>query len=173
MSYGTVPKTLHWTVVCLLVLQFPLGWTMPRLAQGQAPGSLVRFHLSIGLTVLGVTLLRLFWRGTHPPPPYPHDLPAWQRRAAGAVHGLLYALLLAAPAAGWVWASAKGWRVALFGLVRLPRPPIAGPKLAAFAAAAHEYLTTALLALVALHVLAALYHAAVRRDDIVKRMLPR
>jgi cytochrome b561 len=173
MDYDGAAKTLHWVVVCLLVLQVPLGWTMPRVAAGQPPGSLVRFHLTIGLTILGAMLLRLVWRWRHPPPPYPDDLPAWQRRAAGAVHGLLYAVLIAAPAAGWAAASLRGWPIVLFAVWSLPRLDAAGSRLAPFAAAAHKYLVLTLLALIGVHLLAALYHVAIRRDEIVRRMLPR
>lgn len=172
MDYGGVAKTLHWAVACLLVLQFPLGWIMPEVAAGQMPPSLVRFHFSIGLTILGAMLLRLLWRSLHRRPPYPDDLPAWQRRAAGAVHGLLYAVLLAAPLAGWSAASSRGWPIVLFGVFALPRfDALSMP--APFAAAAHEYLVLALLALIGVHLLAALYHVAIRRDGVVKRMLPR
>jgi cytochrome b561 len=172
MHYGGVAKTLHWLVVCLLVLQFPLGWTMPGVAGGQMPESLVRFHLSIGVTILGAMLLRLAWRLSHPPPSA-GELPAWQRCAAGAVHGLLYAVLLAAPAAGWAAASSRGWPIVLFGVFPLPRLPGTGSKLAPVAATAHKYLVSVLLGLIGVHILAVLYHAVVRRDDVVKRMLPR
>jgi cytochrome b561 len=173
MAYGGAAKTLHWTVVCLLVLQFPLAWTMPRIAPGRLPDNLVRFHLSIGLTILAVMLLRLAWRLTHPPPPLPDDLPTWQRHASFLVHAMLYAALLAAPAAGWLWASTNGWPIVLFGAIAVPRLVGAGSSLAPFAAAAHKFLAWAILTLVGLHVLAVLHHSFFRRDGIVGRMLPR
>jgi cytochrome b561 len=173
MSYSAAAKTLHWTVVCLLVVQFPLAWTMPRVAAGQMPRSLDRFHLSIGLIILAVMLLRLVWRLTHPAPPLPDDLPRWQRHASGLVHALLYAALLAAPVAGWAWASAKGWPIVLLSVIPLPPLIAANSPLAPFAAAAHQYLAWGILVLVGLHLVAVLYHLSVRRDDIVSRMLPR
>lgn len=173
MTYDGVAKTLHWAVACLLVLQFPLAWTMPRIAPGRPPEVLVRFHLSIGLSILAVMLLRLVWRATHRPPPLPGDVPKWQRRMSGLVHAALYAVLLAAPIAGWAWASARGWPIALFGAIAVPRLVAAGSSLGPAAAAAHRVLGWTILALVGLHVLAALYHLAVRRDNVVARMLPR
>jgi cytochrome b561 len=173
MSYGGVAKTLHWTVACLLVMQFPLAWTMPRVATAQAPDSLDRFHVSIGMSVLGVMLLRLAWRLVHRAPPLPDDLPRWQCYTSRLVHGLLYAELLAAPAAGWAWASAKGWPIVFLGVVPLPGLLVVGSRLARFAAAAHQVLAWTILALIGLHLLAVSYHALIRRDDIVGRMLPR
>jgi cytochrome b561 len=172
MTYHGVAKTLHWMVVCLLVLQFPLGWTMPRVTPGRPPEDLVRFHFSIGLTILAVMLLRLAWRLVHRPPPLPGDLPKWQRLASRVVHAALYAALLAAPVAGWAWASAKGWTILLFGAVAVPRLVAVGSSLEPLAATAHRFLGWAILALVGVHILAVLYHAAVRRDGIAQRMLP-
>jgi cytochrome b561 len=173
MRYGGVAKTLHWTVGCLLILQFPLAWTMPRVAPGSMPLSLDRFHLSTGLAILGVMVLRLGWRLGHPAPPLPEDVPRWQRHASGLVHGLLYAVLIAAPLCGWAWASAKGWPIVLFGVVELPPLIAVHSPLAPLAAAAHRYLAWAILGLVGLHLAGVLYHAFVRRDDVVGRMLPR
>lgn len=173
MSYGAVAKTLHWTVVCLLLVQFPLAWTIPRILPGQPPDSLARLHLSVGLSMLAVMALRLAWRLTHRPPPLPDDLPRWQRLASRFVHDLLYAALLATPVAGWLWASSKDWPIAFFGTIALPPLIGAGSPLAHMAARAHQWLAWAILALVGLHILAVLYHAVIRRDDVALRMLPR
>jgi cytochrome b561 len=173
MHYGAIAKTLHWGVACLLVLQFPLAWTMPRVPQGQMPESLVRLHLSIGLTILGAMLLRLVWRWRQGAPRLPNTVPDWRRHAAAVVHALLYATLLATPLAGWAWASSRGWPIVLYGIIALPRLVKAGSTLAPLAAAAHRYFAWAILVLIAVHVLAALDHAIVRRDGVVARMLPR
>ena len=173
MAYDPVAKTLHWLVVTLLVLQFPLAWTMPHIPGGQMPESLVRLHLSLGITILAIMLLRLAWRLTHPAPPLPDGVPSWQQFASRVVHSALYALLIATPLAGWVWASAQGWPIIVFGVVHLPRLVAAGSSLRPLAAAAHQYLAWAVLMLVGLHVLAALYHHFVLHDDVVGRMLPR
>jgi cytochrome b561 len=173
MSYDGVAKSLHWAVVTLLVLQFPLAWTMPDIPNGQSPESLARLHQSLGLTILAVMLVRLAWRLAHRPPPLPGGVAPWQRRAAQAVHAALYALLIAQPVAGWLWASAKGWPITVFGAVHLPPLVAAGSPLQPFAATVHQFLAWAILALVGLHLLAAAYHAMLLRDDVVRRMLPR
>src|SRR3984885_3597728 len=113
-GYGVVAKLLHWLIVALVVLQFGLAWTMPDIPRGKPPEGLVSLHLSVGATLLIVMLARLAWRLVHGTPPSTVAV-AWQRRLASAVHGLLYALLIVMPLAGWAWASAKGWPVTLFG----------------------------------------------------------
>jgi cytochrome b561 len=65
------------------------------------------------------------------------------------------------------------WPIVFFGAVALPRPIGRGSPLASFAANAHQWLAWAILRLVGLHVLAVLYHSAIRRDDVAHRMLPR
>ncbi len=173
MSYDGVAKTLHWLIVTLLVMQFPLAWTMPDIPPGQMPETLTRLHLSMGLVILAVMLVRLGWRLTHPPPPLPAGLKQWQVLGSQLVHGALYALLIATPVAGWTWASAKGWPIIVFGAVRLPPLVATGSPWRPVAAVAHQYLAWAILVLVGLHVAAAAYHQFLRRDDVVLRMLPR
>jgi cytochrome b561 len=100
-------------------------------------------------------------------------MPRWERAAARANHWMIYALLLAAPLAGWLYASAAGLGVSWFGLLQLPDLVTKDRDLAGFFKAAHVGLVALLAALVALHVGAALHHAFVRRDGIVQRMWPR
>ncbi|MFX6226336.1 cytochrome b/b6 domain-containing protein, partial [Acinetobacter baumannii] len=63
----------------------------------------MNFHISVGITILVLTALRLFWRVTHPVAPE-SALPAWQRVSSEVVHWLLYALVLAATLSGWLFA---------------------------------------------------------------------
>ena len=173
MGYDPVAKALHWTIVTLIVMQFPLGWIMPNTALGQRPESLDRLHLTLGLTILAVMVVRLVWRLIRPPPPLPQGIARWQATGSRFVHGAFYALLIATPIMGWAWASAKGWPIVIYGALPLPPLLAAHSPLLPMAAAAHQYLGWALLALIGLHVLAVFYHAVVRRDDVALRMLPR
>lgn len=118
LHYGTPAKVLHWLVVALLAFQFPIGWFMPDVHAGP-PGKAMTLHISFGLTVLVVILLRLVWRITHPVAPE-STLPPWQRVFSEAVHWLLYALVLATTMTGWLFASFRGWSVSYFYLVPLP-----------------------------------------------------
>jgi len=173
MAYDGVAKTLHWLILALLAVQFTLAWAMPDIENGQMPESLVRLHLSFGLTILAIMLVRLGWRATHPAPPPPDDIPRWQQLASRLVHWALYALLVATPLAGWSWASAKGWPIVVFGVVNLPRLVPEGSPLRPVMGTAHMYLSWAILVFAGLHALAALRHHFLLDDDVVRRMLPR
>ncbi len=168
--YGAVAKLLHWLIVALVAAQFVLGWVMPDLPRGRPPEGLVTVHLSIGAIILLVMVVRLAWRLVRGAPPSIVAVP-WQRRLAGAVHALLYALLFVVPLAGWAWASAKGWPVVLFGIELPPLVPTNWPY-RTLAATVHRNAGWAIIGVVALHAVAALHHHIVLRDGVLRRMLP-
>jgi cytochrome b561 len=132
---------------------------------------LVSYHKWIGVTVLALMCLRLVWRLAHRPPPLP-TMPAWQRRAAVGVHWALYALLLAIPVSGWLYSSAAGVPTVYLGLWQLPDLVAKDKALADLLRLAHVALNFALLALVVVHVAAALKHHFVDRDGLIVRMWP-
>ena len=170
-AYDGVQKSFHWLIVAIVATQFVIAWTMSGPPRGQPPTGLVALHLSVGATILVVMALRLAWRLMRPVPPAPSDLPAWQRLAARLTHYALYLLLFLMPVAGWAWASAKGWDVTLFGLVKLPAILPNGSEYRGLAAQTHETVATVILVLVAIHALAALRHYFLLGDRVLQRML--
>src|SRR5260370_21049910 len=93
-QYGTTAKVFHWLVVALLLVQYLIGWLMPDIHRGMKPGAAMTFHVSFGLVILILIVMRLAWRLTHPVAPE-SSLPPWQRLSAESVHWLLYALMMA------------------------------------------------------------------------------
>jgi cytochrome b561 len=171
LTYGATAKVFHWAIVALLVVQAPLGWLMPGIGQGTAPGAAMSLHVSIGVTILVLIVLRFVWRLTHPVAPE-SGLPAWQRAGAELVHWLLYLAVLATTVTGWTFESARGWTIHLFGTVALPRLVAQGSPLGQAIGELHATMVWVLAALVAVHVLAALLHLLVYRDRVMQRMLP-
>ena len=169
-GYGTVAKILHWLIAAILVGQFVLGWLMPKVRRGMEPGLAMQMHISIGIVVLALIVVRFAWRLTHRVPPEP-ELPRWQRNASASMHWLLYLLVLVTTLTGWFYASARGWSLTFFGV--LPLPALAGQGSPAGRAigALHESIVWVLLAFAIAHVLAALVHAFVYRDSVMRRML--
>ena len=108
----------------------------------------------------------------NPPPPAPEDLSPALRLVSRATHWAFYAVLLVLPVLGWAAASADGARVHLAGLVPLPMLVPKDDPFGKLMQLVHPTLALCLLALVALHVTGALYHALVKRDGVVGRMLP-
>ena len=170
VQYGAPAKVLHWLVVTLLAVQFPIGWLMPDVHAGP-PGKAMTLHISFGLTILAVILVRLAWRITHPVAPE-GSLPPWQRVSSEAVHWLLYALVLAATITGWLFASFRGWSVSYFGLIPLPMLAAKNPAAIHQIDGWHQIAEWGLLIAIGIHVAAALAHIFIYRDGIMQRMLP-
>ena len=130
------------------------------------------WHKWIGVTVFALAVLRLFWRVSHPAPPLPAGMSAWQRVAAHAVHVLLYALMIAIPVTGYLYTYAANVPVVYLGVIPLPRLIGPDPALKGVFKAVHIALNYGLFALVAVHVAAAVKHQWLDRDRLLSRMLP-
>ena len=170
LQYGTTAKVFHWLIVALLLVQYPIGWLMPDLHRNMKPGAPMTFHISFGITILLLIVLRFVWRLTHPVTPE-RSLPPWQRLSSEAVHWLLYALVLATTVTGWLFASFRGWSISFLYLA--PMPMLASDNAAAGKAidGLHQAMEWALLVVIGIHIAAALMHVFVYRDRIMQRML--
>jgi cytochrome b561 len=171
-SYNGVAKALHWLVLVLLVVQFAVAWTMPDITRDTKPIGLIAWHLSIGVFILLVMIIRLAWRMVSAVPPPPDDLPALLRVLSRATHGLLYALLIVLPVLGWINASSRGWAVQLFGIIPMPALVPSGSAWGLQMGDVHMAVALVLLGVAGLHILGALYHQFVLRDALLNRMLP-
>jgi len=170
MRYSTPAIVLHWLVALLIFVAFPLGLYMADLPFSPEKLKLFSYHKWIGVTVFTLAALRVAWRLTHTPPPLPASVADWQRRASAIVHGLLYLLILVVPISGWLMSSAKGVQTVWFGV--LPLPDLIGKDkaLGHLLAEVHETLNYAMLALVVLHLAAALQHHFIERQPFLQRM---
>src|SRR6202790_2897744 len=171
LQYGTTAKVFHWLVVALLLVQYLIGWLMPDIHRGMKPGAAVTFHVSFGLVILILIVMRLAWRLTHPVAPE-GSLPPWQRLSSGAVHWLLYALVLATTVTGWLFASFRGWSLSFFYLV--PMPMLGSDNAAAGKVidGLHQAMEWTLLVVIGIHVATAMAHIFIYRDRVMQRMLP-
>jgi cytochrome b561 len=130
---------------------------------------LFNWHKWAGATILALATLRLLWRLTHRPPA-DLPMPAWQLKAAHAVHTALYVLFFAVPLAGWAYSSAAGFPVVVYGVLPLPDFVPADKALAEQLKALHHWLAYLLAAAVVLHVAGAAKHALIDRDGLLARM---
>lgn len=171
-SWSTPVKTLHWLIALLVITLAVLGLTMKGMPNSPDKIQIYALHKSLGLTVLALVALRIVVRASDRRPPHPAALPPWQRVSAEAVHGLLYVLLIAMPLSGWLFNSAANFPLKWFGLVSIPALTGPDPELKELARAAHFWLFCVLAGLFVVHAGAALQHHFVRRDDVLRRMLP-
>ncbi len=171
-SWGSVSIALHWLTLLLVLGMAVVGLVMTELPTSPLKIQVYALHKSFGLTVLGLTALRLLWRLISDRPEPEAGAPRWQERIAALTHGALYGLLIAIPLSGWWFNSASGFPLRWFGLVALPKLGGYDPQMKVFAKQTHELLFFTLAALVLVHAAAALYHHYHLRDRTLSRMLP-
>ncbi|KQY75165.1 cytochrome b [Brevundimonas sp. Root1423] len=170
--YSTVSLTLHWLTAALIVTQVLLI-TAHEATEGPLSREFVQIHKSVGLTILVLTLGRIFWRLANPAIPLPDAMPRWQKLLARATHVLFYVFLIAMPLVGWAASSAGGRDIVWFGLFEWPLLPIGGGReVAGQLMDLHELAAKGLYVLIALHVIGALKHQFVDRDNVLHRMIP-
>ncbi len=180
--YSRFAIWMHWIVAALMVVNVSLG-----LYADHAPEDWVRLivdtHKSVGLTVLGLAILRLSWRLSHPAPPLPGAYPRWERALAHSAHFFLYALIFLLPLSGLAhdsaWKAAPTHPLGWFGLVELPRigwlyglPEDQKDYWHDLFGLAHRSAGYALYGLVALHILGALKHQFIDKQPEMERMTP-
>jgi cytochrome b561 len=186
--YGTVAMTLHWLIALAVLTNICLGLYHADFIPDNAPPDMQKFafqiiqlHKSIGLTVLVLSIARLLWRLVNPIPPLPDGMSPALRVVAHATHFLLYVLIIAIPSSGWALVSASrlGLPTPYFGIFHWPNlwfladlPGTSKHALHPYLAATHVYLAWSAIVLIPIHVLGALYHQFLRRDDVLKRMIP-
>lgn len=168
--YTKIAIGLHWLIALLIFSAFPIGLYMHDLKLSPTKLHLYSYHKWIGITVLGLAVLRVLWRVTHKPPAL--LLARWQEIASSIVHAALYLLILAVPLSGWLMSSAKGVKTVWLGILPLPDLVAKDKALGHILSNVHTALNYTLLVLVGLHIAAALKHHFVDRDDVLLRMLP-
>lgn len=162
-------RIFHWGMAALLLSLILAGLAMVQSLQPWQV-TILALHKAFGVVALIAVILRLINRMRQPIPALPADLPAWQKLAARGSHVLLYAAMIAMPVSGYLMQSAAGRAVDIFGLFSLP--PLMSPNLALYGVfrEAHGWIAYALIALILVHIAAALQHGLVRKDGVLKSM---
>jgi cytochrome b561 len=181
--YSTPAIIAHWLIAVLMIGNLLLGLLAEKL-----PDENIRFaidtHKSIGISVLGLVLLRILWRLGHKPPPFSAGMALWERAAAHAAHFGLYVFMLWMPLTGWMhdsaWKAAPEIPMRLFNLFEFPRigwimslPDDRKEWLHGLFGEMHEIGGYLLIALILLHLAGALKHQFIDREPEFRRMWPR
>jgi cytochrome b561 len=180
--YTRTAIVLHWLIAILIIVNVALMLTADLFPESSLR-PIINLHKSIGITVLGLAIMRLLWRFAHKPPELPASYKPWERRASHAAHWLLYLVMFALPLSGWAHDSA--WKAALenpmylYSLVPFPRmsfimeiDPDTKEHLHYVLAVVHASFAYLLFVLFALHVGGALKHQFIDKEAELQRMLP-
>lgn len=172
LTHPALTIVLHWGSAALIVVCAAVVLVREVIEHDGVRLALIGIHRQLGLLVLVGAVLRMARRLLRPLTDHAADMPLVTRLAAKAAHILLYAALAALPIVGWAQTNAHGLPASLFGLVKLPNLVAEDSDLADSLGDIHIYLAWGLLALVALHAGAALWHHFGRRDRVLRAMLP-
>ncbi len=170
-TWGWPSILLHWIGAALILVLLVHGWWMTHLTPRPERVANYAWHAAIGYDLLALLVLRLLWRWINPVPELPGDLKPWERRAAQLSHLALYVMMFAATLAGW--ALAGSGRVPydhdLFGL----QVPLIFTNRAMHEMLenSHRVLSYLLAVIAVVHVLGALRHQLVKRNDLLMRMI--
>ena len=189
--YTKTAVILHWLIAIGIFAMFALGWYMSELPK-DAPKQIAydlfdwgiytwqlseeasprtfyfNLHKSIGVTLLGLIIIRVLWRITHRPPALLSTYKAWERKLATGTHHLLYLLMVAMPLSGLIMAVSSKYGVKWFGMDfigGLDNTPLRE----AFKEV-HEIIGAIILLVLILHILGALKHKFIDKDGTMERM---
>jgi cytochrome b561 len=168
--YSATAITIHWVAAVLIVFLGTIGLRLESMPRADQP-YWINVHGSVGLIYLAIVLARITWRMGHRPPDLPPDVGEFSRRTSHPIHMLMYALMLAIPLFGivaFVWHG----RAFDYGVFKLDFGIASNRAIFHPAEDVHGWLAYVLFALAGLHMLAALWHHIVRKDGVLKRMLP-
>jgi cytochrome b561 len=170
-SYGLVARSLHWIIVLGIIVQYFLAEAEESESAATAV-SPMNLHMSLGITLLALAVARVLWRIFDRTPAWPAQMRRYERVLATVVHVAFYVLLFAIPISGWLLASVEGESLSWFGWLNLPAlGPPGGEEREHLIEEVHEVLFNVLFGLALLHVVAALKHHFIDRDNVLRRML--
>ena len=170
--YNGLSKFLHWTIGVSIIGLLAIGIYMEGLDYSDDKMKLYGLHKAIGILVLTAMLIRVFWRfaSRHPIALGTHK--TWEKILSKIVHVILYLMAFSMPLSGWAMSSSYGYPVSIFGLFTIPnlvdKDVVRGELLTKI----HEFGGYAMIAVIVLHVVGALKHHVIDKDNTLKRMLP-
>jgi cytochrome b561 len=161
-------RILHWLTAILVFGALFIGFTMVNAIDSYA--SLVHLHMTLGVLILSVVVVRATNRLTHRAPTMPDGVGWVEHNLIVGSELMMYALMLAQPLVGWAMVSATGKPVVILGSLRLPRIAPFDADLYFVLRQTHSLLAYTLAAVIAVHISAVLWHTLTLRDGMLSRM---
>ncbi|ESP90293.1 cytochrome B561 [Pseudoalteromonas luteoviolacea 2ta16] len=183
-DYGTIAKWIHWITAILFLAAYMSVYYRHWFTEAKTSENwtALQLHLSFGVSIMVVVLLRLLWRAMNKPPA-PEPGTKVEHLAAHAGHYALYAIMIIAPVTGYIGTGAnteffflleipKFEDTALFQYFVLDGLGLTFKEFEKPIDFIHKDILGAWLIwlLIAGHVVAALFHHYVKKDRTLKKM---
>lgn len=170
--YGALAKLLHWSMAVIILCLFAAGLIMSDMENSPDRFTILFLHKSFGILILFLVAIRLGWRLVNVQPPMPDSMRPIEKAGAHLAHYALYGLMFCVPLLGWLLSSAAGITVNVFHLFNLPNLVEPDKIMRHTYEEWHETAAWTLVLLAGAHACAALWHHFVKKDTVLKRMLP-
>lgn len=172
-GYRLPARILHWGLALAIIIMLPVGGIMVGDGLDRATqNALFILHKNLGVVILLLMVIRLAYRALNPPAPLPAHMPGWQKKAAGATHILLYVMVFFMAITGYIRVTMGGFPIEGLGAIGLHPLLPRNEAIAEIAKTLHFYGRFVLIAVMALHIGAALHHALILRDGVFGRIWP-
>lgn len=168
--YTKTAISLHWIMAIGFFALIGLGFYMQGLPFSPTKLQIYSWHKWAGISLFVLAVLRLVWRQFNKPPALPVDMSTAAKLAAHLGHYALYGFMFAIPLSGWLMSSAMGFQTVWFGVLPLPDLIERNKELAELLAATHFYLNVFFIITIVGHLLAALKHQFIDKDNLLLRM---
>ena len=169
-KYGAVHKLVHWVMAIMIIGLIAVGLYMGEMDPSPEKWQAYALHKSFGISIIALVGVRILWKLVNASPKLPEGMKSHEKALAHLGHLALYVMMLAMPFSGWIMSSAGGHAVKFFDWT-VPAIVEKGSSLGHWAHEIHEIGGSLFIALIVLHVVAALYHHYIRKDDVLKRMV--
>lgn len=170
-SFGWIHIAIHWLSAVAVFGLFAVGWWMVELDYySEWYRTAPELHKSVGLTLLALTLFRIYWKLSNPKPVELAEKEL-EKQAGKTAHFILYALLLVIMISGYLISTADGRGIEWFGLFTVPSLGEFINNQEDFAGAIHKWAAYIIMGLVLVHALAAIKHHFIEKNDTLKRMI--
>lgn len=169
-SYGIIAKALHWIISILIITLLCVGFYIASLPPSPEKWEILSMHKATGILVLMLVFLRVIWRLSNIQPALPSSLPNILVKLANANIFLLYFLMIAMPVSGATASLFSGHDISFYGLFTI-KALADKSDISSYAWLAHETIAFIFIAAISAHILAALYHHFVLKDNVLRRMI--
>ena len=172
-KYGKVAIAIHWIMAIMIITMLFVGSSMVDMPDGDEKWKIYGLHKASGLIVLGLALFRWFWMLTNDKP---EALSTWSKAETGISHAtkwILMLMLLIMPIAGITMSIAGGHGVSFFGIFTIPGLAEKNEMIDGIFHEIHEIGALVIVVIGGLHILAAIKHHFMDKDNTLNRMLGR
>ncbi|WCR58046.1 cytochrome b [Wolbachia endosymbiont of Ctenocephalides felis wCfeJ] len=169
-KYSLGLRIIHWVMAVFIIGMLCSGFYMKSLPMSsEIKFNIYAIHKAFGVTILGLIIVRIFFRVFTYVPSLPATLSRFEINASKTVHFGLYALMILMPLSGYIMSSASGREIKY--LFHIPLLISRNKEVANIANGTHSMLAYFMVFFIVLHILAALKHTFIDKQNIFKRII--